>query len=77
MHVVCKLPDPSASDTLLAMVFKDWKRNRNPAGDQRLPITIEEMRRLKTALHASKMCLHDNLMLWSACSLVFFGFMRV
>ncbi|XP_070556104.1 uncharacterized protein [Ptychodera flava] len=50
-------------------------------GDQkrtRLPMTIDILVRLKEALRAhASLCNHDKLMLWSAFTMAFFGFLRV
>ncbi|XP_070539472.1 uncharacterized protein [Ptychodera flava] len=50
-------------------------------GDQkrtRLPITIDILVRLKEALRAhASLCDYDKLMLWSAFTMAFFGFLRV
>ena len=42
----------------------------------RLPITIHIMKKIKEAL-SQELCSYNNTMLWAACCMAFFGFMRV
>ena len=44
---------------------------------QRLPVTAQLMRHLKQALPGHVSSAHDQLMLWAAYCLAFFGLMRI
>lgn len=62
----------------LQMVLKGIKRERarsaNP-DSARLPITVEIMEKIKQVL-ARDPTKYNNIMLWAACCLAFFGFLR-
>ena len=61
----------------LELVLKGIKKEKAkvapPAG--RLPVTIEIMKRIKTVLDCNT-AHYDNVLLWAACCLAFFGFLR-
>ena len=61
----------------LEMVMKGIKKDRAQKSPprNRLPITIEIMEKIKQVL-TLKPNDHNNIMLWAACCLAFFGFLR-
>ena len=60
----------------LEMVLRGIKKDKSlTAPRPRLPITIEIMRKIKETLSLSPSD-HDNIMMWAACALAFFGFLR-
>ena len=76
-HIENSLVDPFADAPLLRLLLRGIKRTIGLSSRRRLPITMSVMRQLKGALAddphiASK----DKLMLWSAFTLAFFGFLR-
>ena len=75
MHLSAGLLDPVAGAERLGLVL--WVfRHRKPRGtDSRLPITSMILRRIGCSLklHADQ---YEQLMIWAACCLGFFAFMR-
>ena len=60
----------------LEMVLKGIKKEKSLiAPCKRLPITIDIMAKIKGTLNL-KPTDHDSLMMWAACALAFFGFLR-
>lgn len=77
LHIENHMPDPHiASMARLEQVVKGVKRDQArklPNQRTRLPITADLMRQMKSVL--MKNCKdEDNIMLWAAMSLCFFGF---
>ena len=77
LHIVNCLPDPTECNQLLFMMLNGWKRNVVVCKRVREPIMMAEMRKLKLFLKLSRRSIHDKRMLWSACTMAFFGFLRV
>ena len=77
LHVVNCLADPVEYDQHLVMMLNGWKRSVVRIECQRLPITMCEMRKLKSFIKRSRWCYYDKRMMWSACTMAFFGFLRV
>lgn len=77
LHVTAGLHNEFAQQLTprLEMVLKGIKKDTATAPRIRLPITIEIMEKLKSKLSA-KATDYNNIMLWAACSLAFFGFLR-
>ena len=60
----------------LQMVMKGIKKDMSLNSSRvRLPITIDIMQKIRRIL-GQKPKEHDNIMLWAACALAFFGFLR-
>ena len=58
------------------MVMKGIKKEKSLTPPRlRLPITLDIMSKIKRALNDTPHD-HDNIMLWAACCLAFFGFLR-
>ena len=79
LHIENHMPDPHmGSMARLEQVVKGVKRDqaRNlPNHRIRLPITADLMQRMKSILMKNSRD-EDNIMLWAAMSLCFFGFLR-
>ena len=79
LHVASGAADPHVSNMpRLQQVLKGIKHsqaNKHQKGCTRLPITLEIMKHLKCLWLANPTL--DNIMLWAAASLCFFGFLRV
>ena len=78
-HILAGQGDPFAGDPfpLLQYVLRGIKRSpRHAAQQRRLPITPAIMRTLKDQWAPAAVRDQDFVMLWAACCLGFFGFMR-
>ena len=78
LHVTAGLHNQFAAQLTptLEMVLKGIKKDKAAATPRiRLPITVEVMERPRCTL-TKKPTDHNNMMMWAACSLVFFGFLR-
>ena len=78
-HVIAGQGDPFAGDPfpLLQYVCRGIKRSPSQAPRQlRLPVTPPIMRVLKQQWNTRATRDHDYIMLWAACCMGFFGFMR-
>ena len=75
-HIQHEHPDPT-NDTLLQYVVKGVKRSQCVTTRPRLPVTIQVLRDLKTALHeATHQTYYNKRMLWAAFVVAFYGFLR-
>ena len=75
-HIQQEYQDPTR-DTLLQYVIKGIKRTQSVNTRQQLPITVQVLKALKTALHNSpQLTYHDKRMLWAALAVAFYGFLR-
>ena len=76
-HIENSLTDPFADAPLLHLLLRGIKRTNGLSSRRRLPITMSVMRQLKGALADDpQFAPQDKLMLWSAFTLAFFGFLR-
>ena len=78
LHVTAGLHNQFAAQLTprLEMVLKGIKKDKAAATPRtRLPITIEIMERLRCTL-IKQPTDHNNIMMWAACALAFFGFLR-
>ena len=79
LHIENHMPDPHMGDMArLEQVIKGVKRDqvcKLPNQRIRLPITGDLMRKMKAILMKNRYD-EDNIMLWAAMSLCFFGFLR-
>ena len=74
-HIQQEYQDPTR-DTLLQYVIKGIKRTQSVNTRQRLPITVQVLKDLKTVLHNSpQLTYHDKRMLWAAFAVAFYGFL--
>ena len=67
------LPDPLSNCLQLQRLLRGIKRVQSSFKSTRMPITIDVMRIIHQALDFSD---QDHVMLWAACCLGFFGFLR-
>ena len=76
-HIENSLPDPFQDAPLLHLLLRGIKRSIGISSRRRLPITMVLLRRIKTELaRAPDITPQDKLMLWSAFTLAFYGFLR-
>ncbi|GAU90697.1 hypothetical protein RvY_03077 [Ramazzottius varieornatus] len=69
--------DPGRNDHYLSMTLKGLTNQTRPDTYKRKPLTIEHLRQLKADLFGSLIPRHDQLMLWSAFTMAFYGMLRV
>ena len=75
MHIEQGLPDPTTDQTL-HLLCRGIRRQQNTTERQRLPITIDILKALKSHLRLSNYTLCEQRMLWSSFTLSFYGFLR-
>ena len=76
-HTENGLPDPFLAAPLLHLLLRGIKRTLGLTYRQRLPITMTLLRQIKEELaRAPDYLPTDKLMLWSAFTLAFYGFLR-
>ena len=75
LHTSKGYGDPLANTTPLDLVLKGAKQLRPGAPDTRMPITSLILRRIKSTLLQDPYN-YDHIMLWAACCLGFFAFLR-
>ena len=76
-HTENSLPDPFQEAPLLRLLLRGIKRTVGLSSRQRLPITMSLLRQIKEELaRAPDLLPSDKLMLWSAFTLAFYGFLR-
>ena len=74
LHVDHGFPDPLKDTMRLHRVLRSIKRSRAFHRPSRLPVTQLILLAIRSALSSA---VFDYCMFWSACSLAFFGFLRV
>ena len=74
LHILHGLPNPLTDTPRLELVLKGIQRIKPRQGKPRLPITPIILGRLKSSFDLSPG--YDSTMLWAACCLAFFGFLR-
>ena len=67
------LSDPFVSCLRLQRWLRGIKRVQGPVSPRRLPFTLDHLRAIQHGLYFYS---RDQVMLWAACCLVFFGFLR-
>lgn len=79
LQVAMSLPDPKIGEMArLEQVLKGAKREyvkKNPDKRERLPITPDLLIKMKSIWNKDP-SKFDNIMIWAACSLCYFGFLR-
>ena len=76
-HTENSLPDPFQEAPLLHLLLRGIKRTVGLTSRQRLPVTMTPLRQIKEELaRAPDILPSDKLMLWSAFTLAFYGFLR-
>ena len=73
LHIDNGLPDPLVNCLQLQRLLRGVKRVQGPASRSRLPITIDLLKVIQQSLDMRD---SDHVMLWAACCLGFFGFLR-
>lgn len=73
LHIDRGFPDPLVNCLRLQRLLRGIKRVQGPVSPSRLPITIEHLRVIRHSLDLST---RNHAMLWAACCLGFFGFLR-
>ena len=74
LQVIHGLGNPLKGTLRLELVLRGIQRTRPKCTRPRLPITPQILRIIKNSLDSSPS--FDSTMLWAACSMAFFGFMR-
>ena len=73
LHIDNGLPDPLVTCLQLQRLLRGIKRVQDPSPPKRLPVTIDLLKVIQQSLDLKS---QDNVMLWAACCLGFFGFLR-
>ena len=73
LHIDHGLSDPFVNCLRLQRLLRGIKRVQGPVSSRRLPITLDHLRAIQHRLDFSR---RDHVMLWAACCLGFFGFLR-
>ncbi|CAH3113440.1 unnamed protein product, partial [Porites lobata] len=73
LHIDHGLSDPFVNCLRLQRLLRGIKRVQGPVSPRRLPITLDHLRAIQHRLDFSR---RDHVMLWAACCLGFFGFLR-
>ena len=76
LHVIFQIPFNMGRMQLLEKCLKGLKRLKGEKLRDRRPITVKELEFLHAALHPQFTDSVDNVMLWAAFTLAFFGFLR-
>ena len=76
LHITEGYQDPVAGSTRLEMVLKGVRRVKAHPGKMKLPVTPLILHRIQEVLQGRHEK-EDARMLWAACCLAFFCFMRV
>ena len=73
LHIDHGLSDPFVNCLRLQRLLRGIKRVQGPVSPCRLPVTLDHLRTIQHGLDFSR---RDHVMLWAACCLGFFGFLR-
>ena len=73
LHIDNGLPDPLINCLQLQRLMRGIKRVQGSSTSKRLPITIDLLKVIQRSLDLNS---GDHVMLWAACCLSFFGFLR-
>ena len=73
LHIDHGLPDPLVNCLRLQRLLRGIKWVQGPVSPRHLPITVDLLQAIQHRLYLST---RDHLMLWAACCLGFFGFLR-
>ncbi len=76
LHVIVQVPFDMGSMQLLEKCLKGLKCLQGEKRRDRRPITVNELAHLHSALRPQFTDSIDNVMLWAAFTLAFFGFLR-
>lgn len=76
LHLIFRIPFEIGNMLLLEKSLKGLKRLKGVKTRDRRPITIKELQCLHSALRPQFTTSLDNVMLWAAFTLAFFGFLR-
>ena len=73
LHIDNGLPDPLINCLQLQRLLRGIKRVQGSSTSKRLPITVDLLKAIQRSLDLNSW---DHVMLWAACCLGFFGFLR-
>ena len=73
LHFDHGLSDPFVNCLCVQHLLRGIKRVQGPVSPSRLPITLDHLRAIQRGLDFSR---RDHVMLWAACCLGFFSFLR-
>ena len=73
LHIDHGLPNPLVNCLRLQRLLRGIKRVQGQVSPRHLPITVDHLKVIQCSLDLST---RDHVMLWAACCLAFFGFLR-
>ena len=80
LHIQHQVTCPDLRNDFIKMLIQGKKNleysNNTSSGDKRKPITPELLTRLKSAITQREFTICDKRMIWSACTILFFGAFR-
>ena len=73
LHIQGGFPDPLVGCNRIPLVIRGLRRSKSGSCNQKVPITLLVLYAIRSQLNLD---MHNDIMLWAACCVAFFGFLR-
>lgn len=73
LHIQVGFPDPLVGCSRIPLVIRGLRRSKSGSCNPKVPITLLVLYAIRSQLNLAS---HDDIMLWAACCVAFFGFLR-
>lgn len=73
LHIQGGFPDPLVGCNRIPLVIRGLRRSKSSSCNQKVPITLLVLYAIRAQLNLD---IHNDMMLWAACCVAFFGFLR-